>query len=338
MIDFNKYRQMSPYYDLSGSPKLKRDITREQALMEFDFYQKYMPNTHEIYVNDSTTPILGTMVDVTDLEALSDSKWVLTSLKNKIYCGDVVKFDGQTWLCIYDKLKNVKSCNKVKIQPCKISINLPFYEFDKDGKLTTIPTVRTYPVLTNVYITDMQNSSGYMDKDADNLGVTLTYDKYTALLDKEFRIYLFGKAWEITGINYTDIDFMELDENGNARGALKLMIKVSKLESADNISKQVCDYNKYFDTPTVVIIQGNQSVYISSKYDYIIENLNNNTVNWTLTDTNDNATNLATIISQSNTGCKIQCGSKEGTIKLSTVCTENNSLQDSIQIKIKNLL
>lgn len=340
MIDFNKYRQMSPFYDLSGEPKTKRDITFEQALMEFDFYQQYMPNTHKIYINDSIIPILGTMVDVTDLEARSDSKWVFTSLNNKIYCGDIIKWDNNTWMCIYDKLKNVKTCYKSKIQPCKTMLRLPFYQLDVDGNKTNIPIVINYPILTNVYLTDMQESNSIMSKDSDWLGVCLKYDKYTSLLDKQSRIFLYDRAWEITGIDYTNINFLNADENGDFRGYLRLMIKVSKIESADNIFEKVCDYYKYYDTTTPLnnFIQGNQNVTVLNRYDYSIINDSNKTVQWILSDINNNSTNLATIISQSNNSCKIKCNTREGIIKLSTICTEDVLLESSIQINIKSLL
>jgi hypothetical protein len=281
------------------------------------------------------------MVDVTDLETRSDSKWVLTSLNNPIYCGDIVRWDNECWLCIYDKLKNAKSCNKVKIQPCKITIKLPFFQLDENNKQTNIPIIKEYPILTNVYITDIQESSTYMAKDADNLGVTLTYDKYTALLDKEFRIFLFGKAWQVVGVDYTNIDFMNTDEDGTVRGYLRLMIKVSKIEDSDNVLEKVCDYYKYFkkgDIPVTTIIQGNQNINILDSFSYSIDNPDNKNVNWILTDLNGNSTNLATIISQSNVTCKIKCGNKEGKIKLSTISIDDNSLNDSIQINIRSLL
>jgi hypothetical protein len=88
----DKFRKMSPYYNVNDD-KTIRDVTVDQARLEFEYYQETNPNTFRVYINDSVTPILGTMQDVTDLELRTDTKWMLTSLGNKVYMGDYITWN-----------------------------------------------------------------------------------------------------------------------------------------------------------------------------------------------------------------------------------------------------
>ena len=101
----DRYRKISSFIALGSGSDYERNAVLQQAIQEFDWYQKYSPNTHRVYVNGATTPILATFIDVSDLEVTTDSKWMLTSLKNDIKVGDSILWGNRMWMCIYDKEK-----------------------------------------------------------------------------------------------------------------------------------------------------------------------------------------------------------------------------------------
>lgn len=332
MIDFDKYRKMSPFYDTSNMPKTKGDISLEQAIMEFNYYQIYAPNTHNIYVNDSVTPILGTMVDVTDLETNSDSKWVFTSLDNKIYCGDIIRWDNETWLCTYNKLKNAKSCYKAKIQPCKTHVNLAVL----DG---ITPVVKTLPVLNTVYTTDLQEGSKRIPVETDLFSVTIPYNQFTNQIKRQSRIYLFDDAFEIVGIDYTKIDF----EDGSNRGNLRWMINSNKLsDDLDNYELKVCDYYKVFSKVATVppINTVEELSYTLSKsylksYDSVQINVITNPISQPVL-FNINGGNVGcTITSATDDGCTITSSSNIGIVSIKISLKDNPSIFIYAKIQVK---
>jgi hypothetical protein len=92
-MDMEKYRRTSAFISTGGNSDYERKMVVKQAMDEFDIYQAYAPNTHWVYVNDNPTPILATFQDVSDLEVRADTKWLATSLRNKIYAGDIVTWN-----------------------------------------------------------------------------------------------------------------------------------------------------------------------------------------------------------------------------------------------------
>jgi hypothetical protein len=336
MLDFNKYRQLSPFYSPTTEvAKTRGQITLEQAIMEFNLYQQYAPNTREVYVNGSNTPISGTMVDVTDLEARSDTKWIFTSLDNKIYVGDYVKLDNEIFLCIYNKRKNIDAFYKAKIQPCKTPLNLAVLD-------NNIPSVKSFPIIMTVYTTDIQEGSKRIPVDSDLLGVSVQYNEFTIQIKKQSRIYLFDDAFEIVGVDYTNIDF----ENGSNKGYLRWMIKASILsQDADNFDLKVCDYYKIFSKPTSTYIPTQPQIdgnitYSFSKgylksYDNIQLNITTNPLNEPVIFSIE-GNNLGCLISNiSNNSCIINSNSGIGILKIKITFKNNPSVYTYAKIQVK---
>jgi hypothetical protein len=151
-MNIEKHRKNSSYYRFKNDlpSELIRDTVLQQAIEEFEIYLQYAPNTHKIYINGSNIPILGTLQDVSDLELNSDSKWLLTSLKNEIYLGDVLNINGRRWICFYDKEKNTQNCYKVKITPCNYQVKIPLLNSNNE------PFIYTAYSIVSTYLTDMK--------------------------------------------------------------------------------------------------------------------------------------------------------------------------------------
>jgi hypothetical protein len=242
MIDMNKYRRKSSFAGVNSSnPDLMiREVMLEQAKLDFQLYQETAPNTYQIYINDSATPILGTLIDVSDLEMTTDSKWLLTSLDNKVQMGDTVTINNIKWLCMYDKEKTTQNCYKVKIQRCNYAIKFPFY-------LDGIPTIYTANSIVFTFLTDIRDFKQPFPVYSGTVYVTIQYNEITKQLKEEDRIWVHEKPHKITGIDYTNVDYY------NGMGTFKLVVKPEiRSSDLDNLELKICDYYKFFPKNEVV--------------------------------------------------------------------------------------
>jgi hypothetical protein len=254
-MDMNKYRKMSAFVGTGGGSDYERKMVLKQAKNEFDIYQQYSPNTHKVYVNDSPTPILATFQDVSDLEVRADTKWLATSLENKIYAGDIItwnvngeyQFDangvaiGRKWLVVYDKDKNTANSYKVKVQPCNYAIKFPFYKEDRT------PEIYTGHSIIMTYLTDTKDFKQPFPTEVGTTFVSLPYNKITATIKPEARIWLYDKVFEVGGVDFTNIDFY------TGKGFLKWTLRpATKSLDVDRIDLGVADYYKFFAKPTII--------------------------------------------------------------------------------------
>jgi hypothetical protein len=243
MMDMNKYRRKSSFTGSNSSnPDLMiGEVMLEQAKMDFCLYQEGSPNTYRIYVNDNVTPILGTLIDVSDLEMITDSKWLLTSLDNKINMGDTITINEQKWLCMYDKEKTTQNCYKVKIQRCNYAIKFPFY-------LDGVPTIYTADAITFTFLTDIRDYKQPFPVYSGTEYITIQYNDITKRLKEEDRLWVHEKPYKITGVDYTNVNYY------NNIGAFKLIVKPEiKSSDLDNLELRICDYYKFFPKNTTVI-------------------------------------------------------------------------------------
>jgi hypothetical protein len=339
---------MSPYYNVNDD-KTIRDVTVDQARLEFEYYQETNPNTFRVYINDSVTPILGTMQDVTDLELRTDTKWMLTSLGNKVYMGDYITWNNKKWMCIYDKQKNTDNCYRVKIQPCNAQLKFASFKMG-----TNSPIIQSIPIITNVYLTELQyfTKNITLPVDMDILGVSVAYNYYTNMFDKQSRIYLYGKTWEIAGVDYTNIDFI----NGTNKGFLRWMVKPSKDNDVyDNLDLGICDYYKYYPKTTVeqtiqtitdteVLIEGESRPEINTTYSYtasvFINGMNDTSkiVTWKITDLYDMDVDYAVLTDVIGNNCSVAIGNKIKKIKLKAICNQDNTIMGEIVLNVRGLL
>lgn len=240
VLDFEKHRRNSSYYRFknSSSSDFIRDTIVQQAIDEFEIYLQYAPNRYKIYVNNNPIPIFGTLQDVSDLELNSDSKWLLTSLKNEIFLGDILTIENRKWMCFYDKEKNTQNCFKVKIQPCNYQIKLPL--IDEDGN----PYIYDVDAIFASYLTDMKDYKQPFSTESGTLFMTVPYNEKTKTLRRGSRIWYVNSAYKVVGEDYTNIDHYI------GHGCYKLTLR-PELESNDMDNKElgVCDYYKVFPNP-----------------------------------------------------------------------------------------
>lgn len=254
-MDMNKYRKMSAFVGTGGGSDYERKMVLKQAIGEFDIYQQYSPNTHRVYVNDSTTPILATFQDVSDLEVRADTKWLATSLDNKIYAGDIVtwnvngqyQFDadgkpiGKKWLVVYDKDKNTANSYKVKVQPCNYAIKFPFY--NENG----LPEIYTGHSIIMTYLTDTKDFKQPFPTEVGTTFISIPYNEITSTIKEECRIWLYNKVFEVGGVDFTNIDFY------TGKGFYKWTLRPStKSLDLDRQDLKVADYYKFFNRPTII--------------------------------------------------------------------------------------
>lgn len=241
-IDYSKYRSISSFANINTNidGDFERNLLLNQAEEEFDYYLKYSPTRMTGYVNNSTEPILLTLQDVSDLEVSSDSKWMLTSLKNKVYVGDTILIDGRKWLSVYNKEKTTRDCYKVKVQPCNYNAKLAM--FDNDG---VTPIVYSIDTIVTTYETDVKDYKQPFPSELGTTYIILPYNSYTSQIDRLDRIWLYDCAFEIGGIDFSNIN------SYIGKGCLKLTLRPDKIRNeTDNVDLGVCNYYKYFPKTT----------------------------------------------------------------------------------------
>lgn len=242
---------------ISTSDYIRNDI-RSQVVREFDYYQASTPNTHPIYVNGSEKPILATIQDVSDLEIRADTKWVLTSLENKIYTGDVFIWGTRKWLVVYEKEENVGGNYICKAQPCTSPIN---YMALENGK----PVIKTVDTILMTYLTDMKDFKQPFPTETGTTFISLPYNEETIKVKEDTRIWVVDSPMRITGIDVTNIDHY------TGHGFLKWTLRPADKLQSDNKDLKVCDYYDYFpkenQKPPIITPEPSENVGL-----YIVDN------------------------------------------------------------------
>lgn len=251
-IDMSKYRGTSDLAQFGGGEDYERRIQRDQAIREFDIYQQYAPNSHMVYVNDSKTPILATIQDVSDLEVRVDTKWIATSLVNKVEAGDIVTWDisgeykfengvpqGRKWIVFYEKEKNTANSWKSKMQPCNFGIKVPY--IDDLGK----PQIFIANSIIMTYLTDLKDFKQPFPTEVGTTFITAPFNDITKKVDREFRLWLYDSPFQVTGVDFTNIDFYK------NTGFLKWTLRPCKATPMDNKELGICDYYNYFKKDVV---------------------------------------------------------------------------------------
>lgn len=243
----SRYRRISSFRAIGSGSDYERNAVLKQAIQEFDWYQKYSPNTHRVYINGAKTPILATFIDVSDLEVTTDSKWMLTSLKNDIRVGDSILWGNRMWMCIYDKEKNTANCYKTKVQPCNFPLKIAVYE-DVDNKAN--PIVYTHNSIVLTYLTDTRNTKQVLPTESGSTYISMKYDKYSRQIKSGNRLWIHGKPFSVVGEDYTNVDFY------TGYGIVKFTTRPDTIANgSDNIELGVCDYYKFFPQESVPPVQ-----------------------------------------------------------------------------------
>jgi hypothetical protein len=310
-LDMSKYRKNSSFHS-SGSSDAIKTQTVNLAIKEFESYLKYAPNSFEIYINDSLTPILGTFVDVSDLEIRQDTKWVLTSLNNKICAGDILTVNGKKWMCVYDKVKNTQNCFKVKIQPCNYALKIMY----KDESEYKVFTADSY-IMT--FLTDNRELKQPFPNETGTTFVSVQYNDATKLLKVNDRIWLYDKAFEIAGIDWTNIDYY------TKKGFIKYTARPSLIVSEhDDEVNGICDYYKYIPKTVTRLTEPISSVILTANkqklYAYEKATISANVpVDYTFDGDNMNCT----ITNITDNGCVLNTGSHVGIIYVKAISKNN---------------
>lgn len=344
-IDMNKYRKMSSFAGTGGGYDFERKMVVKQAVNEFDYYQKYSPNTHKVYVNDSATPILATFQDVSDLEVRADTKWMATSLSNRIYAGDIITWNsngiytfdtngrvlGKKWLVVYDKEKNTANSRKVKVQPCNYAIKFPFY--NTDGT----PNIYTADSIVMTYLTDSKDFKQPFPTETGTTFISVPYNDITATINRESRIWLYDSAFLVGGVDFTNIDFYI------NKGFLKWTLRPSNItEDLDRIDLGICDYYKFFTKQNVVNTIPSTSTITLSASSTSVGTYSKVTINATLPsgeigkfifDGNNIGCTLTNVTSNS---CTLNVGSEIGIVYVKCYLESNPSEYEKIRIVVSS--
>lgn len=290
MVDINKHRLSSSYSGLKSknSSEFIRETMLNQAINDFDLYSEYALNSRELYVNDSAETIRGTFVDVSDLEVLTDTKWLLTSLKDKVNNGDIIteKKSNRKWICIYDKDKTTQTCYKVKIQPCTYPIKIPYINDEN------IPSIYVADAISLTYITDMKDYKQPFPTENGTTFISVQYNELTSKIKKQDRIWFYD-SYEIIGIDYTNVN------NYEGHGILKWTLRPTlRKDEYDNYELGICDYYKYFkkDTSSTTSTSGSIQYEISNKTPKPLEKV---------TITASGSSNVKFIFDGDNLGCTL---------------------------------
>lgn len=253
-IDIGKFQKISSYNKIHDMTLADAEISRKQAIKEFDQYQRSAPNTFWINVNGSKDKILATFQDVSDLEVRADTKWVTTSLLYKLNQGDIITWDGKPWMVVYDKKKNTGNCYKCKVQPCTYPVKIAMKDdFNK-------PYIYTADSIAMSYLSDIQYLKQPFPTEIGTMFISVQFNKILSSIEEEFRIWIFDKPYKITGIDYTNIDHY------TNHGFIKWTCRPELPSEFDNSELMVCDYYKFFEKPQDVKppVQNDFNVIVSS--------------------------------------------------------------------------
>lgn len=332
MVDINKHRLNSSYKGLNStkSSEFIRDSILNQAIVEFGLYKQYAPNSREFYINDdSGMSVFGVMIDVSDLEILTDTKWLLTSLDNKINNGDIIteKKSNRKWICIYDKDKTTQTCYKVKIQPCTYPIKIPYFDDAKN------PQVYVADSIVSTYLADIKDFKQPFPTENGTTFISMQYNTFTSKLKRQDRLWYFD-SYEIIGIDYTNVD-----KYINC-GVIKFTLRPTmKKDDLDNYELGICDYYKYFTKPsgTAIIENGGLTYEISNKTPKPLEK-----ISITLASSTNvgfefvGATLGSTITNVTSNSCVFNAGTEIGIVYVKCYLINSPNTYTNIRIVIKN--
>lgn len=316
---------------VSTSEYLRNDI-RTQLIREFDYYQASVPNTYPIYVNGSYEPILATIQDVSDLEVRGDTKWVLTSLENKLYAGDIFEWNKRKWLVVYEKEENAGGNFVCKAQPCTYPLN---YIDVVNGK----PIIKTLDTILMTYLTDMKDFKQPFPTETGTTFVSLQYNEETQRIKEGTRMFIVDSAFQITGIDTTNIDHY------TGHGFYKWTLRpVDTIESLDNKELRVCDYYKYFpkDTetkPPVITPEPNENIglYIVDDVEpkrnttIYLDTIIKQRVDYTFVGNNDRCT----LYQESDSNrCRLKISNTASILKIKATLVGNEDRYDILRIRV----
>jgi hypothetical protein len=335
-----RYRKTSAFVGTGGNSDSERKMVLSQAIDEFDIYQQYSPNTHKVYVNDSLTPILATIQDVSDLEVRADTKWLATSLKHKVNAGDIItwnvngsyqldtdgKIIGKKWLVVYDKEKNTANSYKVKIQPCNYAIKFPFYK--EDGT----PDIYTGHAIIMTYLTDTKDFKQPFPTETGTTFISLPFNPITATVKEESRIWLYNKAFTVTGVDFTNIDFYS--GKGFYKWTLRPTIKNLDVDRQD---LKVADYYKFFPKLTAIPSIPNSLIVLNASSTKV--NVNSKvTISATAPDSVqfvfDGSNMGCTITDVTNNNCTLNVGNEIGIVYVKAYLTSDSTQSQRLRFTI----
>lgn len=331
-VDMEKYRKNSSFYRTGAKEDYERNMIIGQAIDEFDVYQRYAPNTHTIYINDDPTPVLATMQDVSDLEVRADTKWMATSLRHKVYAGDILTWNGRKWIVVYDKVKNTQNCYKVKIQPCNYSIQFAYFDKNKNPQVCSADSI----IMT--FLTDTKDFKQPFPTEVGTTFASVQFNEITNLVKRGDRIYLFDSPFDVVGIDFTNIDFY--CNKGFLKWTLRPSLNNTEL---DNPELKICDYYKYFPKPTNIqpIVPNTEFSIVADKKTIkpfesasiqIINNPNNDKMEIAF-----EGSNIHCMLKDiTNDGCKLQAGSDIGFVYVKAYKVSQPNIVKKVRVIIAN--
>jgi hypothetical protein len=329
-LDISKYRKNSAFYKYGASESYERQMVISQAIDEFELYQQYAPNTHKMYINGSLTPILGTIQDVSDLEVRADTKWLLTSLKNKVNSGDIILWDGIKWICIYDKEQPTQNCYTVKIQPCNYAIKIPYLNEEN------IPSLYTSDSIIMTYLTDTKDFKQPFPTEVGTTFATVQFNEINNIIQRKSRIWLYDSPFEVTGVDFTNINFY------TNKGFLKWTLRPdTQSDDYDNKLLGVCDYYRIFNKSVVTPIDNNDAniVLTANKkslglYDFATATIVTNPINESIKVEFEGDTKGCLLSDVTNNGFTIKSGSKIGIVYIKCSLVSNPSQFSKLRFTI----
>jgi hypothetical protein len=329
-MDVSRHRRSSSFGKFKNEKPSNfiRDTILDQAIREFDVYQEYAPNTYDLYVNDSTEIILGTMQDVSDLELLTDTKWLLAPLSANIKNGDIIteKISNKKWICIYDKNKTTQDCLKVKIQPCTYAIRIPYLNNEN------VPMVHTADAVAITYITDIKDFKQPFPTENGTTFMSVQYNPITANIKRLDRLWYFD-SYEVIGIDYSNVN------NYKNCGTIKWTLRPTiRRDDYDNYELGICDYYKYFKKNIATPINNDILTYeISNKTPLALDKVNIKVTNY------DNVkfvfygeTLGCTLTNVTSNSCVLNTSKEIGIVYVKCYLEDNPNIYTNIRIVIKS--
>jgi hypothetical protein len=188
------------------------------------------------------------------------------------------------------------------------------------------------------YLTDMKEFKQPMPSETGTSFVTVQFNDITNKITRQDRIWLYNSAYDVTGVDFTNIDFYI------NKGFIKWTLRPDKVvQDLDNVELGICNYYKYFPKETddvvgggsggVRIVLSSQKVNCGKQTLITVEGVSQgDKINFTF-DGDNLGCSIKTV---SNTSCVLSVGKEIGFVKLKATLVGDNNKYDIKRIIIEN--
>jgi hypothetical protein len=182
------------------------------------------------------------------------------------------------------------------------------------------------------YLTDTKDFKQPFPTEVGTTFISVQYNDITATIKEESRIWLYNKAFEVGGVDFTNIDFYI------SKGFLKWTLRPStKSLDLDRKDLGVADYYKYFPKLTRITTNPDSLIILSASATKV--NINSKiTINATAPSGVQfvfDGSSMGCVISDvTDTSCVLNAGNEVGIVYVKAYLTDDPSVSQRLRVTV----